>query len=365
MKKKIFIILSIIFYLFFELFLTHIYMEISIFLNGKEVRGRRGETVKIFLKRLGIEPKAGDLIDVEGKVLQEGKGKPFLIWINGKRVFLSEEIKEGDRIFTRKGENVRENLVEQIESVSPPIIFTGRGAFLSVEKSGQAGVKIVKRGEISRKIFKEELLREPLPTIIRRSSESPLPLIALTFDDGPDPRYTPAILNILKKFKAAATFFVIGREAQRHPQIIKAIKSSGCLLGNHSYSHLSLGKARFSVVREELLKTSDILFKITGDNPHWLRPPGGSVNLILLKFANSLGYRIVLWDIDPWDWSKPDVNTIYRRVVTKAKPGSVILLHDGGGNRKNTLLALPLILKSLTNRGFSFVTLDDLYFQKH
>jgi peptidoglycan/xylan/chitin deacetylase (PgdA/CDA1 family) len=187
-----------------------------------------------------------------------------------------------------------------------------------------------------------------------------LPEITLTFDDGPNPPYTSQILAILKRFGIQATFFCIGNQVAAHPGIVQQEFAAGNTIGNHTWSHPSLPTLSASQIRAQLTMTSDIVQYITGMRPTFFRPPYGALSAQVLAQVNQLGLTTVLWSVDPRDWSLPGVNVIISRVLSQTGDGAIILMHDGGGNRSQTVAALPIIIETLQQRGFHFVTLQQL-----
>lgn len=177
-------------------------------------------------------------------------------------------------------------------------------------------------------------------------------VIYLTFDDGPDPTYTPQVLDLLARYGARATFFVIGRRAAAHPELLQAIVAGGHTLGNHTYNHPSLAGMGREQVHRELQQTQEVL---GGMGVACMRPPYGAVDPFTATYAAELGLRLVRWDLDPQDWARPGSATIAEHVLARAAPGRVILLHDGGGDRSQTVAALEQILSGLNAQGYRFV----------
>jgi peptidoglycan/xylan/chitin deacetylase (PgdA/CDA1 family) len=190
--------------------------------------------------------------------------------------------------------------------------------------------------------------------------------IALTFDDGPDPQYTPRLLDLLKKHGAKATFFVVGENAERNPDIVARIHKEGHLLGIHNYVHHTNWLMRPRTVKRQIHQTSDLIKRITGVRPIYYRPPWGILNVF--DFAN-LGYlQIVLWTSLFGDWKKKvGVDKLYKSMKSKLKPGQVFLLHDCGitfgADRDapaNTIAALSRILDDGRELGYRFVGVDEM-----
>lgn len=184
--------------------------------------------------------------------------------------------------------------------------------------------------------------------------------IALTFDDGPHPRFTRQILDILSEYGIKATFFVIGVNAKNYPESLKIIKDSGCEIGNHTYSHKRMEGMSEDEIRMELEKCESAIFEISGVRPKVFRPPQGFVPDELLPITAEKGYRVALWSIDTLDWSLNPSEKIYSTVVGSVKGGDIILMHDyvSGGN--TTCDALRMIIPSLLEKGYTFVTLSEL-----
>lgn len=182
----------------------------------------------------------------------------------------------------------------------------------------------------------------------------PAKYVVLTFDDGPDPRYTPRILDVLDQYGAKATFFVVGSEAARHPALVRAIHERGHSVQNHTWSHENLTKLSWPAFERQVTRTGEQIRARTGTASGCLRPPYGARNRLVDRRAAALGQRVVLWDVDSRDWTRPGAAAIERRVTATVRTGSVILFHDGGGNRAQTLAALPAVLSRLSAAGFGF-----------
>ena len=191
--------------------------------------------------------------------------------------------------------------------------------------------------------------------------------VAITFDDGPDPQWTPKILDILKAANVKAAFFLVGVNAEHYPNLVRRIVNEGHEIGNHTYYHPNLALCWPEHVRLELNATQLLLEAITGRATTLFRPPYAAdtspsqlSELIPLQIAQDLNYLVVLESIDPQDWAKPGAEIILRRVKQQRRDGSIILLHDAGGNRSQTVEALPRILEWLHTRGDTVVPLSTL-----
>ena len=192
--------------------------------------------------------------------------------------------------------------------------------------------------------------------------------VALTFDDGPDPTWTPQVLDILKRYNIKATFFLVGSQAEQYPDIVKRIVDEGHLVGNHTYTHANLAEIPAQQVRIELNATQRLIESITGRSTTLFRPPYNADShpthldeLVPLKqVQDDLGYLIVMENIDPEDWARPGADVIVDRIKELRRDGSLILLHDAGGNRQQTVDALPRIIDWLQTRGDDIVPLSQL-----
>lgn len=182
-------------------------------------------------------------------------------------------------------------------------------------------------------------------------------VVALTFDDGPS-EYTPGFLRVLREKHVPATFFEIGQEMSRYPATMRRVLREGDEIGNHTMHHTEFPGYGAIAAATTLAES------ITHFRPCLFRPPGGAVDSAVVGAAAEDGLRTITWDVDPADWSTPGTGAIYSRVVDAAQPGSIILMHDGGGPRDETLAALPGIIDTLRARGYGFATVTDLLGQR-
>lgn len=183
----------------------------------------------------------------------------------------------------------------------------------------------------------------------------------LTFDDGPDPIWTPQVLQILEDYHARATFYMIGKNARSYPEVIRALAEAGQTIGNHTYNHVDLSKLTFSDYAYEVHGTDRAIRDALSENPQFqnqvtpcLRPPYGEIGGNVYGNAAQLGYSISMWQLDTRDWAGPAAEEILKEISGKVFSHEVILMHDGGKDRANTVKALPLVLHELVLEGFSF-----------
>ena len=187
-------------------------------------------------------------------------------------------------------------------------------------------------------------------------NDSEIKKIALTFDDGPHPKYTEQLLDGLKKRGIKATFFVTGEHANLHKDIIERMYKEGHLIGNHTYSHLQLNNQNIEQYKQELIKTNNILKEITGEETIYVRPPYGSWDKNLEQQLNMIP---VLWTVDSLDWCTNNENTIVQRVMKDIKENDIILMHDYYETSVNAALDL---IDELLAKGYIFVTIEEIMF---
>ncbi len=185
-------------------------------------------------------------------------------------------------------------------------------------------------------------------------------VLALTFDDGPAPPHTDRILEVLAREKVPAAFFCLGRDAARHPELVRRMQREGHLVGSHTQNHANLLFCLPGRSRREILEGQASMARILGQEPRWFRPPFGMRTPWTVRQARDLGMTTALWSNCPRDWQLPGAEVLARRVVDRARPGDVVLLHDGGGDRSQTVQALEILIPELRRKGFEFVRLDAL-----
>jgi len=185
-------------------------------------------------------------------------------------------------------------------------------------------------------------------------TEDVKPRIALTFDDGPHPVYTPKLLDGLKERNVKATFFVVGKNIEGREDIIKRMDEEGHLIGNHTYDHVKITGLPEEEACAQITKTSELVKEITGKNTEFVRPPFGAWDKKL-----ECGFEMfpVLWSIDPLDWTTKNVDAVVQKVLSRAEENSIILLHD---YYDSSVEAALKIVDALLERGFEFVTVDEL-----
>lgn len=182
--------------------------------------------------------------------------------------------------------------------------------------------------------------------------------IAITFDDGPDPHLTPAILDILDEYSVKATFFVVGKNAKAYPDLIDREIAAGHEIGNHTYSHKYLGGAGCELTKSEISACDSMIFEHDEYCTKLFRPPGGIMNDDIPGICTSMGYSVVLWSVDTRDWSGRSAPEIINEIMKHVTDGAVILMHDGV--RGHTAEALIRVIPELKRSGYEFVTVSEL-----
>jgi peptidoglycan/xylan/chitin deacetylase (PgdA/CDA1 family) len=198
-------------------------------------------------------------------------------------------------------------------------------------------------------------------------------VVALTFDDGPKPEFCQPILDILDRYGACATFFIVGREAQDNPDLIMRMENSGHEIGNHTYSHIPIKDMPVGEALGDIQKCSEVIYNITGTQPKYFRPPGGKYNSGISNGLKKMGLKTVYWSYNAVDYNemtpayevpedyKAEGKELSKRIVDKVSPGTIILLHNGS---EQTVVALPFILIELKEKGYGFVTISDMLEEK-
>ncbi|MBQ7568541.1 polysaccharide deacetylase family protein [bacterium] len=183
--------------------------------------------------------------------------------------------------------------------------------------------------------------------------------VALTFDDGPS-EYTGSLLDVLAEEGAKATFFCLGEQALRYPELVRRAEAEGHLVGSHSYTHRNLLGRLPAASRRQIVTGAQALNDVLGHYPLWFRPPYGMRYPWTILQARQSGMSTVLWSNCPCDWTTPGAKVIMERIIRSFQPGDIILLHDGGGDRSQTVIAVRYLIRYLHRQGYKFVRVDEL-----
>jgi peptidoglycan/xylan/chitin deacetylase (PgdA/CDA1 family) len=301
-----------------------------------------GDVVRSF----HLHAHTGALLDVDGGVLDAGRF-PGRILLNGREATGPESLSDGDAIVVVSRPDRTEDTVRTVVTI--PAGSQGNPQFYLGTTPGE---QIVVTGKISGKIV-SSTFHATGPTATPNT-------VALTFDDGPNPVYTPQILAILQRFGVQATFFCIGFEVRDHPDVVQQERLAGMTIGNHSWDHPTSPPFRdlaAAKMRGEMLQATEELRGL-GVDPFVFRPPGGTFSDAEVALAGELGMRVVVWSVDPQDWrDSTTAKQIVKNVLGHVHAGSIVLMHDGGGTQDATVKALPKVIKGIQKMGLGFVPL--------
>jgi peptidoglycan/xylan/chitin deacetylase (PgdA/CDA1 family) len=293
-----------------------------------------------------LKARAGSLLDVEGDVLTANL-YPGAILVNG-HIEGGNPVLPNDSVITvQAGRDRREPVVREVSRMPG-----GTPANPQFTLAMAPGEQVVTVGKLSGKVAS---------TVFRPTGRFTYPReVALTFDDGPGP-YTGRVLAVLKRFKVKATFFVIGFMAAANPEMVRAEVRAGMAVGSHSWDHpntIRFNRLGARHIYDEIARTSQLLHSI-GVTTSLFRPPGGSYSRVVLNKAREFDSRVVLWNVDPRDWQGGQSPArIVQNVLANVRPGSIIEMHDGGGDRTATIAALPRIIRGIRSRGLKLVALQ-------
>lgn len=294
-----------------------------------------------------LRPDRGKLLDVDGKVLERGVD-PGVITLNGAPAARTEPLSTGDVISVVDGKDRTEGTRRVVERL--PGRQVGNPMYtLAIAKT----VKISKVGRISGKVVSVRFKTVGKP-------KRP-PAVALTFDDGPWPRTTLQVLRILEDRHVKATFFMVGYLMERYPELVRRVERAGMTIGTHSWVHpyrtpfVDLTPHR---IQTEIERPADLLRRRFDLRSTLFRAPGGSYDRHVVRVARSAGMRVVQWSVDPADYrDSATPGEIAQRVLRAVRPGSIVLLHDGGGNQSATVAALPRIIRGIRAMGLDLIAI--------
>ena len=312
---------------------------VTVVVEGRSRSLPAGLTVAQALGRLEL-PAAGDLLAVDHSVLRKG-AYPSRMLVNGQPAPPTRRLQRGDRVTVARGRT----RIEPVTRVTQLLAASRPGNPLRSLPTGPAQA-VLDRGKLSGRV---------VPVAYHPAAGAAGPLaVALTFDDGPWPHTTQQMLTILSQRQAPATFFVVGRQVERYPELVRREVAAGMAIGSHSYRHPQpFDRLPVARIRDEITQGRRTLQPL-GVHPVGFRPPGGAASPAVTAAAQELGDSTVLWSVDPADW-QPGVTSdqLVQRVLAAARPGAIVLLHDGGGKRSATVAALPAIIDGLRRLGLT------------
>lgn len=313
-----------------------------------------------------FDAQPGKLLSVGGNVIDERGGDRCAVSLNGREVKLSDasslKLEDGNTVTVGNGADATEEHSEETVTMAPGIQMEKGGAIQFVSQWGKAGKKKVWHGKTSGETVDKEVVQEA--TDMKIASLTPKPsdggkYIALTFDDGPSP-YTQQILDILAQKGVHATFYNLGNQAGKSPSLTKAVLDGGHELASHTNQHQNLPTLGKDDLRSEITSAFDVLEKASGKRQQMIRAPYGAFTDTEWARSADLISCNVLWNIDTLDWKRPGAAAITDMVLSHAFNGSIVLMHDGGGDRSQDIEALPHIIDKLKAQGYTFLTVSEL-----
>lgn len=323
---------------------TEIDRYLLVTVNGEPKGVPEGATVGAALKSMGIKAAPGHLLDVTGAVI-DTNAYPAKMRVNDRRAVRETILTDGDVLEITPGHDRTEDTTSSRERVKEP--RQANPQYLLGAAPGWEITTIGKEsGKVASVVFEPERLKSPKA-------------VALTFDDGPNATYTPKILDILRREKAPATFFVLGYLVDRYPEIVKRELADGHAVGSHSWNHPHDFASLTDHKQTRQIEDSITAIRQVGGDPYLFRPPEGSYDAGVVELAREEGLRTVMWAIDTHDYldsSTPSQMT--RSVLSRLRPGAIILFHDGGGDQSATVKALPDIITGIRKKGYDLVLIQ-------
>lgn len=317
----------------------------TITVNGDRMPLPPRGTVGAVLRRAGLQVQPGRFLSVVRHRKLRTNGQPGGVSVNGHRATAHTRVHLGDVVVVHHGRSRIEPVERVIVRVPPPVPTT-------LYVGSRPGLAREVRGTISHEVVKRRVIRRPvLGHLVEPGA------VALTFDDGPDGPWTRRIADLLHQHHVPAVFCMIGRQVREHPGLVRRIARDGNGLCDHTWDHdLALRSRPHGQQRLDIHRGYRAIRLATdGVRPQFFRAPGGFWSHALIREARAQGLTPLPWTVDPDDWERPGVRHIVRTVLRELRPGGVILLHDGGGNRRQTLDALRILLHRLPNLGYRFV----------
>ncbi len=351
----------------------YFFTTLHVTVNGETVTVHSGDTVEKLLEEGYANPTPGNLMAIDGTLIAEGQGERASVTINGKPASVTTPLTGNANVKIGDGEDA----TEESTTTEEPIPFEteeGDRSFaaywngsIHLLSDGQEGTKVTKTGNVSG-VTQEEVTVQPVNAGYRIYTANPANrVVALTFDDGPWGETTDAILDILEQYGAKATFFTIGNQISTYPNQVKRAAQLGCQVCTHTWDHAAGSGNGVDITQmsadeqvQEVQKGYAAIAEVLGEEPaHILRAPGGNFHDDAIGNLWDVVDVEVGWDVDTEDWSRPGVEAI-KSAILSVQPGQVVLMHDGGGDRSQTVEALKQALPTLVEQGYSFITINEL-----
>lgn len=345
--------------------------EVQVTINGeqKTIAGDQ-RSLEGLLNTNTVSVKPGNYIAVDGSVMREGEGTRATANVNGADTTdLSLHLNEGDTISLTDGTDITEQYTDSDPQTLPATLeLKGSGAVHMYTQKSEPGEKVTRTGSESGKTT-EITTKEPVNGIVQyyNVNSNGEKVIALTFDDGPWDSSTEAILDILKENGAKATFYTVGQKISGHEDLVKRAADEGHEIATHTWDHAEGSGQGVSLIlmspeerKAEVEKGLQAIRDVIGTEPSLMfRSPGGNFDQAVASDLNGMVTAEIGWNVDTTDWKRPGADTIAQRIES-AGPGEIVLMHDGGGDRSQTVAALRQALPKLKEQGYTFITVGDL-----
>lgn len=348
------------------MFWTH--RSVSITINGESEKVRVSSTLNEVYQDLGINTSPGDFVSVGGNVIEEDKGYAFEASVDGdalsRKQIREYRIKGGEQITMTDGGDRTEDYDVEYRETQPKLVFEGNmGSVSFIKQWGKVGKQEIRHGRQSGETADGEWVDELKDCIVMTKNLTPAngeKLVAITFDDGPAATYTETYLDILAEHNAKATFFNLSPNQTEYPEIVQKLAASGNQIMSHTNQHLQLSTLGKDELLSEINTAHTTIQEVSGVDTTIIRPPYGDFNNNCWLLSGGAISATVIWNQDTLDWQLPGSDAIVANALANVQPGSIILMHDGGGDRSQDIEALPQIIESLQADGYKLVTVSEL-----
>ncbi|MDQ6927244.1 MAG: polysaccharide deacetylase family protein [Actinomycetota bacterium] len=321
----------------------------QVFVNGRKVAiASKTWEVADALTAGGVTIRGGMLKGVVTARLLESNGNPATLTMDGNAVLPTARVRPGSQIKASDGADTVEPVENRLAYGDPPALPP---VVTSLWHPGRGPVEQQVVGKFSGEVVSRTATGPAVPPQPESGK-----VVALSFDDGPDPKWTPGILAILKDEGVPATFCVVGTSAKRYPNLVQAEVAAGHTICNHTMNHAHMTKKPHPEMVAQMVDCSAVVTSAGVPAPTLFRAPYGELSPDVTQTAQAQGMEVLGWNVDPADYTKPAPATIVARVLAQLKPGGVVLMHDGGGDRDKTVAAVRPLIQALKAQGWTFST---------
>ena len=322
--------------------------EVRLVVNGRPVLVR-GDDVRVTdaLRAAGVQLRAGWMHAFKDNGPLAAQLDPPKLWRDDRAAAADTRLRSGDQLRAVDGADFVEPVTEFMTAITPSGLPEVE---YNVWNVGVAGVARRRVGTVSGQVA-DDVVTAPQPATM-----VPGQVALFTFDDGPDPRWTPAVLDILRDKGVKAVFCLVGLQIHRYPELVKRIHDEGHVLCDHTENHdMYMSSKPEDYVRAMIQAPWDEIRDITGVTPRFYRGPGGDLSPFIINEAHRLGMRVLGWSVDSVDYRRPGAGTIQNRIALGLRPAGVALMHDGGGDRSQTVAQLPGLIDRVRAAGYTLV----------